>query len=650
MDESKLSEAEFPLLSQQPSPRKQSVVPTNQNSNFGTNSTTFGHSTAYDLFIHEDDEQEDDYAMDSDITPTVEPAVPPLVPRLPEFLQLVTNSTITTDHLLISFLPEWIKQEALVALTERILSLLVSDSARRSAKPMPYQKPGFATFFTGKPPLWMVLYYLPEQHGSFLMKLPISLTFSPVGSFHTLHPPRFFSLPIPPNNKRTCLIQAVPPDFKEAFVAKQELAFWRGLGAEYTAGHAHVLTCAIDAHVTAALKRSVVAGELQQTPRHFSYLALHYVNIQDEHLHVAPQKPKGKDQPKRPQRAHHSWLECFVVTLSDLPVGRESIAFQALLPPAAPFGTKLHPIEFFGWRGEIASQLSLFRTWSFTPDPSLLIPQPVMRFSAIRPGYTLPSLCEALEHDYQTLEGALFCFIERGAMDTLFIVTDGRPLVTTPSLRAIAFGNGTLESDIPGMAVQRGAYRLFNQALGLGTAKTTKLAGPRALVTYNPQPARPTSRTLTYAAITQRPTQEVDAPTRTYVHHETRLIMQELSATLAQEATIMVANAVNPLQEELRIAKEEISTLKAELKDTSTSAAKALASSQGTLTLVQRQSTDMELQRARDLEFKQLLYETMKTAGLELPPEAAVLLALPPPAKRRLLPEADSFPMDASHG
>ena len=619
-------------------------------STFGKTPSTFGHPTAYDLFLREDDEQDDDYAMEADTTPTAQPVALASVPRLPEFLQLVTNSTITTDHLLISFLPEWIKPDALIALTDVILSLLVSESARRAAKPMPYQKPGFSTFFTGKPPLWMVLYYLSEQHGSFLMKLPISLTFSPVGSFQTLHPPRFFSLPIPPNNKRSCLIQAVPSDFKEEFVAKQELAFWRGLGAEYTAGHAYVLTCAIDAHVTAALKRSVAAGELQQSPRHFSYLALHYVNIQEDTITSAPTKSKGKEQPKRSQRAHHSWLECFVVTLSDLPVGREAIAFQALLPPAAPFGTKLHPIDFYGWRGEIASQLSLFRTWAFTPDPSLLIPIPVMRFSAIRPGYTLPSLCETLVHDYQTLDGALFCFIERGAMDTLFIVTDGRPLVTTPSLRVIAFGNGTLEADIPGMEVQRGAYRLFNQTMGPMAVKTTKLAGPRALVPYTSQPSRPTSRSLTYAAITQRPQQEVDAPTRTYVHHEARLIMQELSSTLAQEATTMVANAVNPLHEELRLAKEEISSLKAELKETSASATQALASGQGALSLVQRQSTDMQLQRERDLEFKQLLYETMRTAGLELPPEAAELLALPPPAKRRLLPEAGSSPKDSSHG
>ena len=650
MNESQTFEAEFPPLPQQHSPRKQSEVSISNNPTFGKTPSTFGHPTAYDLFLREDDEQDDDYAMEADITPTAQPAAPPLVPRLPEFLQLVTNSTITTDHLLISFLPDWIKQEALIALTEAILALLVSDSARRSAKPMPYQKPGFASFFTVKPPLWMVLYHLEEQHGSFLMKLPISLTFSPVGSFHTLHPPRFFSLPIPPNNKRSCLIQAVPADFKESFNAKQELAFWRGMGAEYTAGHAHVLTCAIEAHVTASFKRCVAAGDLDTSPRHFSFLALHYVNIQEDLPPPALQKTKGKDQPKRQQRAHHSWLECFVVTLSTIPVGREAIAFQALLPPAAPFGTKLHPVELFGWRGEIASQLSLFRTWSFTPDPSLLLPQPVMRFTAIRPGYTLPSLCEALQHDFQTLEGVLFCFIERGAMDTLYLVTDGRPLVTTPSLRAIAFGNGTPDPDLPGMVSQRAAYRLFNQTLGLANAKAGKTASSRAVTPYNPQPSRPTSRALTYAAATQRPLQEVDAPTRTFVHHETRLIMQELSATLAQEATTLVANAVNPLHEELRLAREEISTLKAELKETSASATKALASGQGALSLVQRQSTDMQLQRERDLEFKQLLYETMRTAGLELPPEAAELLALPPPAKRRLLPEAGSSPMDSSHG
>ena len=397
-------------------------------------------------------------------------------------------------------------------------------------------------------------------------------------------------------------------------------------------------------------KRCVAAGELDTPPRHYSFLALHYVNIQEDLPTSALLTAKGKNQPKRQQRAHYSWLECFVVTLSTVPVGREAIAFQALLPPAAPFGTKLHPIELFGWRGEIASQLSLFRTWSFTPDPSLLLPQPITRFPAIRPGHTLPSLCEALQHDHQTLDGVLFCFIERGPMDTLYLVTDGRPLVTTPSLRVIAFRNGTPEPDLPGMTSQRAAYRLFNQSMGLPTGKASKSAGPRAGAQANLPPSRLTSRGLTYAAVTQRPTQEVDAPTRSFVHHETRLIMQELSATLAQEATTMVANAVNLLQEELRTAKEEIRTLKAELKETSTTSTKALASSQGTLSLVQRQASDMQLQRERDLEFKQLLYETMRTAGLELPPEAAELLALPPPPKRRLLPETDSSPMDSSHG
>ena len=96
-----------------------------------------------------------------------------------------------------------------------------------------------------------------------------------------------------------------------------------------------------------------------------------------------------------------------MVTVSTVPVGRDSVVFQALLPPAAPFGTKLHPISLFGWRGEVASHLSLFRTWTYTPDPSLFIPQPTMRFMALLPGYSLPSLCEGLTQDFQTLDGGL---------------------------------------------------------------------------------------------------------------------------------------------------------------------------------------------------------------------------------------------------
>ena len=647
MEERKDFDADFPQLHHTPAAQRRSTAPIQPPLSLGT-PPTFSHRSAYDLFEQEDEEHDADTAMEAE-NPISE-AAPPPVPesRLPAFLTMLGESTITTNRLLISFIPDWIKHDNFTTLTEKILTLLLSNSTRRSAKLMNYQKPEFAEFFTGKPPLWMVLYQLAEQHGSFLMRLPIPLTFSPVGGFLGIHPPRFFTLPIPPNNKRYCLIQAVPLDFKETFLSRQELAFWRGIGAEYESGNAYVLTSAIEAHVEESFIRCVDNGELDTKPQHFSFLAPHYVNIQEDTATTSRSSAKNKEPPKRQQRAHHSWLECFVVTISTAPVGREAIAFQAILPPAAPFGTKMHPIQLFGWHGEIASQLGLFRTWNFTPDASLLTPQAVMRFSAIRPGHSLPSLCDALQQDYQTLEGVQYCFIQRGTnTDTLFIVTDGRPLSITPSLRAMSFGSGSFEPDIPGMPAQRMAYRLFNQALGAATVKTSKQLNQRV----PPPPstvARRSSPQVTYAAITQRPTQEMETNTRALVQQETRLIMHELSAAIGQEATTMVANAVNPLRQELKQAKEELATLKSGLEHTTATATQALLTGQGNLTLLEHQSTDVLAQRERDLEFKRLLFTTMRTAGLTLPPEAEELLYPSPPAKRRP-PAGGASPMD-SHG
>ena len=647
MDERQALDAEFPSLPQTLAPQKQSAAPVNLSPTLGT-PPTFSHRTAYEMFLREDEEHDSENEMEAE-TPINEAHPPPAPPsRLPTFLTMLGESTITTNRLLISFLPDWIKHENFTALTESILSLLLSDTTRRSAKLMTYQKPGFAELFTGKPPLWMVLYQLAEQHGSFLMRLPIPLTFSPVGGFMGIHPPRFFTLPIPPNNKRYCLIQAVPLDFRETFLSRQELAFWRGIGAEFESGNAYVLTSAIEAHVEDAFTRCVDNGELDAKPQHFSYLAPHYVNIQEDIAPTSRSSTKRKDQPTRQQRAHHSWLECFVVTISTAPVGREAIAFQAILPPAAPFDTKMHPIQLFGWRGEVASQLSLFRTWQFSPDPSLLLPQPVMRFSAIRPGHSLPSLCEALQQDYQTLEGVHYCFIQRGTTtDTLFVVTDGRPLSITPTLRAMSFGSGTFEPDIPGMLAQRKAYRLFNQEHGTTMAKAGKTLNQRVSLPASSL-ARRSSPQVSYAAITQRQTQEMEPNTRALVQQETRLIMHELSAAIGQEATTMVTNAVNPLRRELLQAQAELASLKSGLEKTTVTADQALLTGQGNLSLIELQSKDMLAQRERDLEFKRLLFTTMRTAGLPLPPEAEEILYPSPPAKRRP-PAGGSSPMD-SHG
>ena len=563
--------------------------------------------------------------------------------KLEDCINIVGKSSLNTDMILISFLPEWMKHESFCTLMDTIFAKLVSASTL-TANPPAHLRPGFADYCTATPPQWMVLYHPQERHGSYLCQLPISLTFSPVGSFHGIQPPRFFPVT---QNRRTYLVQAVPPDFRATFLRSPELAFWRGLGADFSSGLPSSIIPLIEDHTESALKTLFIARDLDKRHRHFSYLAPHYVNIQEEAPTAKP--PKGKNKSSEQRRGppvQHSWQECFVVTVSTVPVGREHIAFQALLPGAAPFGTKLHPIDLFGWRGEVASQLSLFRSWAFAPDPSLLIPQPVMCFSAIRTGFSLLSLCEALKQDFQTWEGIFFCFVHRGDTDTLYLATDGRSLSTTPSLRHMSYGGGAqLDPDLPGMTSQRTCYRQFKQLAPPSTPPSTLMRGSRSTSTASHGSG---TTGTSYAAAVQRPSVS-DAMVRTFVQQETRHIIQELTSNLAHEATTMVANAVSPLQTELQAAREEISALKAELEKSTVTSTQALAVGQNAVQLVLLQSTELDAQRARDLQFKQLLYETLQKAGLPLPAEAELLLPVPS-AKRRATSSTGPAPMDSSNG
>ena len=600
-----------------------------------TNTSGFGHPNAYDAFMADELEQPDGVDMATADIPLKSPTTKAPETQLPAFLDLIRQATITTDLLLVSFIPDRIKPEAFTKLMDSITSTLVSSSVLQQARPPGYKRPGFEEFFIPKPPLWMILYHAAEQHGSFLLHLPISLTFSAVGGPNGLQPPRYFTAQL---HKRICLVQAVPSHFNEVFKNSPQLAFWRGFGADLSAGHHFVLASAIEAHTEKAFRACKAAGELDHSALHFSYLSLHYVNIQAEVTGPKPNRTKGKGTTSKPPE-RHSWLECFVVTVSTIPVGRDSIAFQALLPPEAPFGTKLHPITLFGWRGEVASHLTLFRSWIYSPDPSLLIPLPTMRFTALRPGYSLPSLCEGLKKDYQTLEGVYFCFVQRGTTDTLFLVTDGRALSSTPSLRAISYGVGMLDPDMPGMGDQRNFYRHFNQVI----APTVSGRGKAASQTNPTAAPRPSTRTatpmLTYAAATQSPS-HLETSLRTFAQQETRMVIHELSTTLSQEASSMVSNAMAPVREELRQAKAEIETLKGEL-------ALHSATSKSTLQIVQHHATTLQAQRAKDLEMQRLLYTTMQSVGLPLPEGADAILA--PPPKRRHSPSPDTSPMEASH-
>ena len=236
----------------------------------------------------------------------------------------------------------------------------------------------------------------------------------------------------------------------------------------------------------------------------------------------------------------------------------------------------------------------------------------------------------------------MYCFGQRGDTDTLTLATDGRTLSLTPSMRVICYGGVQFDSDLPGMAAQRLSYRCFKQLEGHPTPGARKQSAPRNALTTTLALGRPSLSAPSYAAAVQR-TPQTDAGVRSYVQQEARLILKELTATLAQEATTMVTNAVAPLQEELQAANAKILTLKQELAENTSQTAKALEVGQKAVLLVQHQ--DLELQAQRD-QFKQLLYDTMKTAGLPLPDEAHQFLT-DPPAKRR--PTAtSSSPMDSS--
>ena len=637
MEESATYSAEFPLLT----PLNQSRRPTEAASTIAGHSPAispgFGHPTAYDAFLAEDEDHSSTEDMEADTSCPSSPSPKSPDERLQDFLTIIGKASMTTDLLLVSFIPDKIKPDTFVLLMDTILGMLISDSVRRQSRPPVHKRPGFTEFFTSKPPLWMVLYHAAEQHGSFLLPLPLPLTFSSDGSFYGLQPPRFFTVPL---TKRTFLVQAVPSDFAAVFKTSPELAYWRGLGADLSAGHHHVIQNAIEAHTTKVFADCVTAGDIDATVRHFSYLALHYVNIQEEGPRMkAKARSKGPQPKTKPPTAQHSWLECFVVTVSTTPVGRDSRVFQALLPPEAPFGTKLHFINLFGWRGEIASHLSLFRTWTYSPDPKLFDPQPVMRFSAIRAGWTLPSLCEALKKDYQTLEGVLFCFIQRGRTDTFFLATDGRTLSLTPTLRAISYGGGMLDPDIPGMSSQRQAYKLFNQVVPSSYAKGHQTSSSLTIPSTR-LPNRTVTPSVSYASMALS-APATDTAMRTYVHQETRLVVQELSATLAGEASTMVSSAMAPMREELRKAHEEIESLKSELALQSTT-------TKSTLKIVQHHTKVIQTQREKDDEMQRLLYITMQSVGLPLPDDAESVLA--PPSKRRLPLSPDTSPMEASNG
>ena len=152
-----------------------------------------------------------------------------------------------------------------------------------------------------------------------------------------------------------------------------------------------------------------------------------------------------------------------------------------------------------------------------------------------------------------------------------------------------------LDPDIPGMSSQRQAYKFFNQIVLTPHTKGHSTPSPLALSSARFS-NRATTPTISYAAMAHV-APSADTAMRTYVQQETRLVVHELSATLAREASTMVSNAVSPLREELRKAHEEIATLKSDLALHSTT-------SKSTLKIVQHHAKLHQAQRDKEEEMQ----------------------------------------------
>ena len=110
------------------------------------------------------------------------------------FLDIVEESYIRTNVVLVSFIPESISHEDFTLLMESILLKLMGEQSATSAVLRFLRSAQGATYFADQPPRWMELYHADERHASFLLKLDQELTFGPLGAFGDLVLPRAFQL------------------------------------------------------------------------------------------------------------------------------------------------------------------------------------------------------------------------------------------------------------------------------------------------------------------------------------------------------------------------------------------------------------------------------------------------------------------------
>ena len=512
------------------------------------------------------------------------------------FLEIVEDSYIRTNVVLVSFIPERLSHEEFLVLMEAIIVKLMGELGTNSNVLRFLRSPQGAAYFADQPPRWMELYHADERHASFLLKLDQELTFGPLGAFGDLTLPRVFQI-APLARSRNYLVQAVPPDFKARFLRSPILAVWRGLGNSIHGGFPSIALSLATAY------SSRVHGD-RDGPDLFHILSYHQSQASWGGTPIGQghhPKPTGQSKTQRGRRDGNTqqqsspsqkpgkkvWMEFFILTLCSAPAGRIPELFSAYLPAEAHPRTMVTVLNLFGWHCEVGRELKTFRS-GLAPDEALLTPLPVTVFPGIPRHISLRELYDRLNTEGQDISAARLAFFQHDAHTiTMYLTDGGTRFQSTAAMLQLSSAPTHENADLPGLANVRACYGLMRPS---GPLLQRKGGGP-------PPPAQ--SRAITriahpsYAEIAGRPVGGLE--------EAVVQINARRDPALLNRASQLIAEHLRPVEQQLRAIQEQVQT-------NSARTLRAQQTGEAALGLVVRQEQTITQLRAR-AEADRLRYE-----------------------------------------
>ena len=517
------------------------------------------------------------------------------------FLDIVEESYIRTNVVLVSFIPESISHEDFTLLMEAIMVKLMGEQAITSAVLRFLRSAQGATYFADQPPRWMELYHADERHASFLLKLDQELTFGPLGAFGDLVLPRAFQIS-PLARTRNYLVQAVPPDIKSRFLRSPILAVWRGLGNNLQGGFPNVALCLASAY------SARVHGERGDLAL-FHILSYHQSQAQwggtpvgqghhpkhggQEKQQRGKRERKGQQPGQTQKPGKKVWMEYYILTLCSAPAGRIPELFGAYLPAEAHPRTMVAVLNLFGWHCEVGRELKTFRA-GLAPDGALLSPLPVTVFPGIPRHTSLRDLCRRLNSDGQDLSSARLAFFQQDTHTKTLYLTDGSTrFQSTAALLQLSSAPTHENADLPGLANVRECYKLMRPSgplLQRAPGSTPQMAQSRALTRI----AHPT-----YAEIAGRPVAGLE--------EAVTQINARRDPALLNRASQLIAEHLRPMEQHIQSLQQQVSTVAAQ-------GLRAQQTGEAALGLMVRQERTLNQLRARAEEDRRRYQEDQETA------------------------------------